>query len=281
MSYLTDEPLSPEEEEFYKRSVRNYYIQKAGVPSSKHIYLNASRNKSRSDYGISDFKKLVNDYYKVKVSNKMFIINQTTYDHLLNNIKGRWGNRPINDLITCDSITIHTIPHKRCSLYYHAGSNQQGDTIEFELIGSFVADDYERTLTISCPYTDSFWQNDNHLIFNWFGNDKSGKIIPKTIQANHFVLPYANQTLPFLSPKVYGCFMIMGIQDTIGFNVTCNVDADWNYRNGKRYNHVKRRHVHIPRQVMRREDGIGYEIPSQDYMEDPNAPDPLYDLFNE
>ena len=84
MSYLTDEPLSPEEEQFYKTSVRKYYYNKAAKPSFRFTYLNAARNKSRADYAINDFKKLVNDFYKIKLSNNMFIINQTTYDHLLN-----------------------------------------------------------------------------------------------------------------------------------------------------------------------------------------------------
>lgn len=281
MSYLTDEPFSPEEEKFYKRSMRQYnYQKKKKAPET--LITNAGLNKSRDRFSIARYSKLVHDYYKIAVRSNAFMINQETYNRILQLIKGRYNNRPYDDLLVCDSITFMPIPNETCSLYYYPFPNAQGEQIEMQLIGSFVNDNYHRKLTISCPFTDSWYGKEPNLIFNFFGNDKTGKIIPKQIQYEGIQLRFNNKSMPFLSSKVTGCFMLTGVEDTVGFNVSYNVNPDWNYRYGVKYVHPPRRvHHHVPHQIIsgNKPGDVGYEISSQDFYEDPNEPDPLLEAF--
>lgn len=285
MSYLTDEPLSPEEERFIKQSERQFNYQNIPQPADT-IPITATLNKARSDYGADDFKRIYHDYLKVQVpTSGQYLINQRTYDHLLLNIKARFQHKPHNDLLVCDSIVIVPIPNKRCSIYYYPHGTKEGEQIEMELIGSFVCDNNLRKLPVSCPYTDSFFGPDRKVLFNWYGNDKYGKIIPKTIECPDLELKYSNTSYPFLSPNNRGSFLITGICDTIAFNVTFNADANWNYRFGRQYNRKPKpkpiRRYHVKRRIIpgNNPGDIGWEIPSQDIEEDPNAPDPLLEIF--
>ena len=265
MSYLTDDPLSNEEEKFLKQSVRRFNYQKSR-PAPDTLMVTASLNRSRADYGVNDYHRIFHDYIKIKVPESgQFLINQRTYDHLLSNIKGRFQHKPINDLLVCDSIVIVPIPNHRCSLYYYPHRNAEGEKIEMDLIGSFVCDHNLRKLPISCPYTDSFFGPDRKVLFNWYGNDPRGKIIPKTIEVPSLELSYNNKSCPFLAPNQHGSYLITGVCDTIAFHVTFNVDVNWNYRNGRRFNRKHRIHrFHVPEKYLygNNPGDIGWRIPA-------------------
>lgn len=285
MSYLNDEPLNDEEERFLKQSERRYNYQQVPPPPDT-LRVRATLNQNRADYGINDFRRIFHDYIKIKVRESgQFLINQRTYDHLLNNIKGRFQHNPINDLLVCDSIVIVPVPNHRCSLYFYPHKNREGEEIEMELVGSFVCDNYLRKLPVSCPYSDSFFGPGRKVSFNWYGNDKQGKIIPKTIEMPDIELSYNNKSVPFLSPHQKGSYLITGICDTIAFHVSFNVDVSWNYRFGRRYNRRPRHHpprqVHIPRQIIGDENEIHFEIPSQDIIEEDYEEDPLLRALEE
>ena len=232
MSYITDEPLSPEEEKFYDQSVRQFRYQ-SSPPAPETREITASLNISRADYSVPGFSRLFSDFLKIQVpSSHEFLINQQTYNHLLKSICSRFQHRPLADLLICDSITIVPVPHQRCSLYFYPWHNKQNEQIEMQLVGSFVCDKYLRKLTVPCPFSDSFFGPDKKVVFNWYGNDKSGKIVPKTIHLENIESKYSNKTLPFLSPKQSGSYLITGIFDSIAFHVSFNVDVNWKYRFG-------------------------------------------------
>ena len=230
MSYLSDEPLSHEEEKAVLRAERQYVYEKRRLPPTQihGLPVHITANHSRPDYSVPDFLQLKSDYFKITLpmsSPHCFQINSTTYEHLLRLIKRRYGHFPKNGSLICDSITIVPFPNQRCSLYYRIGENDDNEVGDYQLINSFVADRYSRKLTVSCPYSDSF-VGGSKCIFNWYGNDRTGRIVPKST-VTEFVLPSNNGHMPWLTSHPLGSFFIFGICDAIGFHCTFIGDPVW------------------------------------------------------
>lgn len=285
MSYLSDEPLSHEEEKAVLRAERQYIYQNRRLPpkSIDNLPVPITANHSRADYSIHEYMQLKSDYFKITIppsSPNCFQINSNTYEHLLRLIKRRYGHYPRNGTLICDTITIMPIPNQRCCLYYRIGENDADEPGQYQLISSFVADRYTRKMSVSCPYSDSF-VGDRKCIFNWFGNDKTGRIVPKTISTN-LTLPALNGHMPWLTSKPFGSFFLYGVCDAIGFHCSFIGEPNWQPKKLHRYHTAKHylRKEHIPSQKISLDGDIGYEIPSQDIEYDPNAPDPLIEAFS-
>ena len=252
MSYLIDEPLTKEEEKAVLHAERQYIYQIRRKPPSviEGLPVPITPNHSRTDYSVPDFIQLKSDYFKISLpqsSPRCFQINSTTYEHLLRLIKRRYRHYPKNGTLICDSITIMPIPNQRCCLYYRVGENEANDPGEYKLISSFVADRYTRKLSVSCPYSDSLVA-DSRCIFNWYGNDKTGRIVPKTIISD-YLLPNINGHMPWLTSKPLGSFFIYGIYDTIGFHCSFIGDPTWNRNKEKHKYHLSKHYIrkeHVP-----------------------------------
>lgn len=271
MSYLTDDPLSFDEELALRRSEHAYRKdQLRQVPSS----IRPAFNSGYVNYiGNHFLPTLQNDYFKIDIrrnSTHTFVINSQTNEHLQNLIKSRYGKRPLNKYLISNSITIVPCPGQICSLYYHPGKYKSGEHPKFHLISSFVAPPYPVKYSISAPFSDSKYPGKTCL-FNWFQNNAIGDVISTVVQSK-YTLPENNQTLAWIQPDPLGAFMITGITDAIGFHCSFILNDNYTYRQQPRYT----RH-YVPRQLIggNRPGEIGYEIPSQEFYEDNAQEDPL------
>ena len=237
MHYISDDPLSPEEKKAMRLAKRQYNYENIPPPPKRLNFLPIvpTSNEAQVEYDNNTLQKITSDYFKISFPRgalPCLVLNTTTYQQVLNLIKSRYGNYPLNGTFICNAITIVPKPKGSCSLYYQVGQNRANDPVNFKLIASFVADKYERKFSISCPYTDSIYGN--HLIFNWFGNDKTGRIVPKVYQTN-YELQYQNTNMPWLCPNPLGSYFIDGIIDSIGFHCTFNIDLLNEESNKDRY----------------------------------------------
>lgn len=300
MSYLTDEPLTNEEESIISREEHRYNIDHPPLrsnikcPYTSNRYIEEIQNMQTYQY-------LYTDYFKIDIRNNhhSILLNTSLLQRLSQAIKRRCGEYPINGSLICTSIIIKPAPKHYCSIYYQEGFNEPGDKPQFELIGRFKAPDREQLLSVSCPFTDSSVAG-NKLIFNWFTSIPGQPITPRTIVSD-YVLPWSNTNLAWLCKQPLGSYYIEGICDFVGFNVTYASENDrvFKYRKGSTYNrrkkidyssgpyitrqkfydtHSKYSKVTIPRQVLGQPGEIQYEIPTQEFYvrNDYQGEDPIF-----
>lgn len=279
MSYLSDAPLSPDEEKYLSRIERFYnYSHRTGAPDSlTRLPVPYTSNHYIDDGGDLNRTHVICDYFKIDIRNKPngILLNTTLYQKICTLIKRRYGYFPVNGSLKCDSVSFVTIPNHECSIYYQPGNNDaDSPECNFELVGTFVADSKPRKFTVTCPYTDSMF-GDRQLYFNWFGNDRqTGRIIPRVIKSS-FHLLVANKNMPFLQAQPYGSIFINGIQDAVGFHVSFIGDYRHSPRTKLAYTrswrvgqmHASRRH-RFHHYVSEGSRGVNYELPSEDVSDD-------------
>ena len=239
MSYLTDEPLTPQEERAVNDAENEYTRLHIYSPKKlQQLPIPVTSNKPVADTDTITGERVMTDYFKIDIRNNQhcILLNTSTYIRLSRMIKYRYGHYPLHNSLVCTSITIIPQPNRRCTLYYAEGQNASGEQITFEKIASFVGKFPYQKLSIGCPYTDSL-SDDKHVAFNWFHNNKkTGAIVPLRKTTNYY-LPTNNTNLPWICADPYGSFFIDGISDAVGFNVTFIGSANWSgYRNTPMYN---------------------------------------------
>ena len=157
-----------------------------------------------------------------------------------------------------------------CSLYYHAGQYDASEHPKFKLIGSFLAPHNPVKYSIPCPYSDSKYGG-NKCIFNWLRNNSLGDIMPSS-KISSYTLPESNQSMGWIQPEPFGAYLITGIQDAIGFHCSFILNDNFPYKQGPRYTRY-----YVPRQKIGgdRPGEVGYEIPSQEIIQDNAQEDAL------
>lgn len=268
MSYLNDDPLSFEEEQAIHSAELSYALE--SIPRSLRPQFNTG---SVNDNGNHFLPTLQNDYIKIDIRRNhshTFIINSQTHQRLFELIHSRFGLRPLNNYIVCNSITIVPCPDQICSLYYHAGQYDEAEHPKFKLIGSFLAPHKPVKYSIPCPYSDSKYGGDK-CIFNWLRNNSVGDVMPSS-KISSYTLRDNNTTMGWIQPEPLGAFMITGITDAIGFHCSFILNDNFPYRQGPRYTRY-----YVPRQRIGgdRPGEVGYEIPSQEFYQDEAQEDPL------
>lgn len=296
MSYLTDDPISKDEEIALANAEFDYMIDNA--PPDKLT------NLPPSVYSISSFNPHVPRYadqlisipIKIDLRRKprsSFIIDMETYRHILQVLASRHGDKtPVNDQFNCLSISFVAKPNSNCCLYYRPNSDFNS---KFYLIGKIKTQSKPKLFTIPCPYTDSYLtmkqshkppQGYSYLYFNWLYNSSAGRIIPFAYQSK-FVLHESNGLMPWLCSDMYGCFLITGLMEHITFNISFVLDsrsriegprqmAARKSREVRREQHMQHRHYgHKPRQTLGEPGEMQYIIPSQDYEYFTDEEDPL------
>ena len=166
MSYIDDEPLTPDDERRYKRTIRKFNLSNTD-PAPQYITCSGIINKQQLGWDMHSKQKIVNEYIKLSLGDSdRILIDNNIYNRLMLNIKHKYGHFPSNGGLISDLITIIPKPNARCSLYYHSGELNKEDTFRYELIASFVNDEEIRKLSIGCPFTDSLKSSDKHLIWS-------------------------------------------------------------------------------------------------------------------
>lgn len=271
MSYIEDQYLDDDEEAAVQSAERQYIQEQLNsVPDTLRPSFNPGSNTYTGNHYLPT---LENDYIKIDISRNQtntFIISSQTNQHLQNLIKSRFGRRPLNHYLISNSITIVPVPNQPCSLYYHSGQYPSDQHPKFHLISSFVAPPYPVKYSVGCPFSDSKIKG-NKCIFNWFRNNEAGQVVPDVVISKYF-MPEKNQSMSWIQPEPFGSFMITGITDAIGFHCSFILNDNYMYRQGPRYT----RH-HVPRQIIggNQPGEIGYEIPSQDFIQDNAQEDAL------
>lgn len=271
MSYLDDQELTPDEEQAILSAEQSYIqselesVPRSVVPSFSAGSVNYTGNRF--------LPTLENDYIKIDISRNYthtFVISSQTNEHLQNLIKSRFGKRPLNKYLICNSITIVPCPNQICSLYYHSGRYKSNEHPKFKHIASFLAPSYPVKYSIACPYSDSKFKS-NKCIFNWLSNTELGDITPVTIHSK-YTLPEKNQTMSWIQPDPWGSYMITGITDVIGFHCSFILNDNYTYRQQPRYTRY-----YVPRQLIggNNPGEVGYEIPSQEFIQDNAQEDPF------
>ena len=296
MSYLSNDPLSKQEESAIQNAEFDYMIQ--NNPPSK---LN---NLHPAVYSPSYFNPRSNHYtdqlisIPIKIdlrrqSRHNFIIDMDTYRHILQTLESRHGDKtPVNNQFDCLSISIVTLPNTNCCLYYRPNA---GSSSKFYLIGKIQTQSKPKHFTIPCPFTDSYLsmkqghqppEGYSTLYFNWLYNSSAGRIIPFAYRSK-FVLPEANGLMPWLTSDMYGSFLITGLCEHITFNISFVLDshsriagrrqiAARRLKEVRQQQHEKHRHTdYTARQTLGDQGDIQYEIPSQQYVYYSDEEDPL------
>lgn len=295
MSFLTDEPLTPQEERAIDKAEFNYSRKYTYSPKTlQQLPIPVTSNKPVPDTDTINGEHAMSDYFKIDIRNNQhcILLNTSIYVRLARMIKYRYGHYPLHNSLICTSITIIPQPNKRCTLYYSEGQNSAGEQPTFEKIASFVGKFPYQKLSIGCPYTDSL-TDAKHVAFNWFHNNKKTGTITPIRKTTDYYLPSDNTNLPWICADPYGSFFIDGISDAVGFNVTFIGSSGWgSYRNTPMYNRAfyvrnKRRaglyghrkhRTHVSHMTLGEPGEIQWEIPSREVSEYDDY-DPLLDLL--
>lgn len=299
-SFLTDDPLTEAEEIAIGKEEREFRIQSRlraiyGAPKPPKTIIAEYPNitpHQRND-NIQDLKQdvIISDYFKIDLRNKSdkFFLNSSTYEKLCNLIRLRYGERPKYDQLSCCSITFVPQPKQVVSIFYAVGDYH--NKAMFTLAGSFVADKYERKLTVSCPFVDS-WFETPHIVIPWFKNEKStGKIKQENIEIKMFLGDgtIKNTNYPWITINQQITYLITGVGDSIGFNVSFLSGLNSHARSTPAYERQYRIRNGLPpsRKSIRRQqtistrlgrpDEVGYLIPAEDIPETDG--DPLFEAF--
>lgn len=299
-SILTDDPLTEAEEIALGQAERELRIQSRlraifqnPLPPRSIIaeYPNLTPHQGNDNIHDVNQYSIISDYFKIDLRRKSdtFFLNSSTYEHVCNLIRLRYGARPKYDQLSCCSITIVPVPKQRVSIYYAWGDYQ--NQARFILAGSFVADKYERKLTLSCPFVDSWFETPN-IIIPFYKNEKTtGKIKSENIVINFHQGDgkIKNINYPFLTSKQILTYMITGIGDSIGFNVSFLFNPDTPARKTPAYERQWRIKNNLPpsrRNIKRQKtistrlgnpNEVGYLISSEDIPE--TEGDPLFEAY--
>lgn len=266
MSYLDDQELTQEESQALQQAEQSYALD--SVPRSIRPQYNFGSVKYTGNHFLPT---LQNDYIKIDIrrnTTHTFIINSQTNEHLQKLIKSRFGLSPLNNYLVCNSITIVPCPNQVCSLYYHAGQYSADEHPKFKLIGSFLAPYKPVKYSIPCPYSDSKYGG-NKCIFNWLRNNSLGDVMPSS-KISNYTLPENNQSMGWIQPEPFGAYMITGITDAIGFHCSFILNDNFPYKQGPRYTRY-----YVPRQRVGAPGEVGWEFPSQEFIQDNAQEDPL------
>lgn len=245
MSYLDDQPLSPQELEAIENAESEYRRRYRRLSSfhkrQKKSYLPKGRI-GNVDIQETNPYSVKTEYLKVQVQNEI-IFDSNLYERVKNLIRTRWGGYPFANSLVCTSITITPIAGSTTTLLYRPDGNNN-----WYQIGQFYCPHTSNPnlrLSMKCPFTDSIYR-DSILHWPFFKQSETGEIVQYTYVNDDIGLFEKNDTMPFLSTRMYGIIAITGITDCVTLDVSFTINVDRMRKAGPAYN--RRLRFNVPRQ---------------------------------